>query len=216
MIATGVKQRINKTQINVIMGRMKRCPKCDFLYLDSDQFCDLDGSPLETPETNSEPATSDKQRSSIQEGWKTFAMLIIPGVVFGVILFLVYNWVATQRRMLKSDAVNSAPNSTVSQRPAQQAEPSPVESVTPAPETSRSPAAMASPAKRAFAPPAQLSSKPVSTGTEEKRNMIIRLTDGRTIAADEAWRTKDGIWYRVNGVVTLLKPRQVKAIEKGP
>jgi hypothetical protein len=44
--------------------------------------------------------------------------------------------------------------------------------------------------------------------------MIIRLSDGGTIAADEAWRTKDGIWYRRKGVVTLLKREQVKAIEK--
>jgi hypothetical protein len=195
---------------------MKRCPKCDFLYLDSDQFCDLDGSTLVTPETNSEPAISEKRRSSIQDGWKTFAMLIIPGVVFGVILFLVYNWVTTQRRMLVSDTVNGEPNLTASQQPSPQAEPSPIESATPALDTSRSPAAVASPAKRTAPAPVQLSSKPVSTGTEKKRSVIIRLTDGRTIAADEAWRTKDGIWYRVNGVVTLLKPRQVKAIEKGP
>ncbi|HLE63992.1 MAG TPA: hypothetical protein VI750_12660 [Pyrinomonadaceae bacterium] len=193
---------------------MKRCPQCDFLYLDSDQVCDLDGSPLVTPETNTKPAVSEKRRSSIQEGWKTFAMLIIPGVVFGVILFLVYNWVTTQRRMLVSDAVNSAPNLAVSQQPSKQAEPSPIESATAAPETSRSPVAMASPAKRTVPAPVQLSSKPVSTGTEKKRSMIIRLTDGRTIVADEAWRTKDGIWYRVNGVVTLLNPQQVKAIEK--
>jgi hypothetical protein len=192
---------------------MKRCPKCDFLYLDSDQFCDLDGSPLATVEASSESAISEKRRLSIQESWKTFAMLIIPGVVFGVILFLVYNWVATQRRTLVSD---DAPNLTVSQQPSPRPEPSLIEIATPAPEPLRSPEAKPSPSKSAVHAPMQLSSKPVSTGTGKKRSMIIRLSDGGTIAADEVWRTKDGIWYRVNGVVTLLKPQQVKGIEKRP
>ena len=38
------------------------------------------------------------------------------------------------------------------------------------------------------------------------------LTSGGKIEADEVWRTKDGVWYRRNGIVTLLKAGQVKAI----
>ena len=38
------------------------------------------------------------------------------------------------------------------------------------------------------------------------------LTSGSKIEADEVWRTRDGIWYRRNGMVTLLKRNQVKAI----
>jgi hypothetical protein len=38
------------------------------------------------------------------------------------------------------------------------------------------------------------------------------LTSGGKIDADEVWRTKDGVWYRRNGIVTLLKPGQVKNI----
>jgi len=38
------------------------------------------------------------------------------------------------------------------------------------------------------------------------------LTSGGKIDADEVWRTKDGVWYRRNGMVTLLKRSQVKAI----
>jgi hypothetical protein len=38
------------------------------------------------------------------------------------------------------------------------------------------------------------------------------LTSGGKIEADEVWRTKDGVWYRRNGMVTLLKRGQVKSI----
>jgi hypothetical protein len=41
---------------------------------------------------------------------------------------------------------------------------------------------------------------------------LILLTSGSKIAADEVWRTRDGVWYRRDGIVTLLKQGQVKAI----
>jgi len=41
---------------------------------------------------------------------------------------------------------------------------------------------------------------------------VILLTSGGKIDADEVWRTRDGVWYRKNGIVTLLKPGRVKAI----
>jgi hypothetical protein len=44
--------------------------------------------------------------------------------------------------------------------------------------------------------------------------VIIRLTDGANIEADEAWQTVEGIWYRKGSIVALLNPKQVKAIEK--
>lgn len=42
----------------------------------------------------------------------------------------------------------------------------------------------------------------------------IRLTNGTTLDAEEVWETKEGIWYRRRGLVTLLKRAQVKAFEK--
>jgi hypothetical protein len=41
---------------------------------------------------------------------------------------------------------------------------------------------------------------------------VIILTSGGKIDADEVWRTRDGIWYRKNGMVTLLKAARVKAV----
>jgi hypothetical protein len=36
---------------------------------------------------------------------------------------------------------------------------------------------------------------------------VITLSSGGRIEADEVWRTKDGVWYRRNGIVTLVKRR---------
>jgi hypothetical protein len=41
---------------------------------------------------------------------------------------------------------------------------------------------------------------------------VIMLTSGGKIDADEVWRTRDGVWYRRNGIVTLLKHNRVKSI----
>ena len=41
---------------------------------------------------------------------------------------------------------------------------------------------------------------------------VILLTSGGRIDADEVWRTRDGVWYRRNGIVTLLKHNRVKSI----
>jgi len=49
-------------------------------------------------------------------------------------------------------------------------------------------------------------------GTRQGGKPVITLTSGGKIEADEVWRTKDGVWYRRDGIVTLLKRNQVKAI----
>jgi hypothetical protein len=49
-------------------------------------------------------------------------------------------------------------------------------------------------------------------GTRQGSKPVIVLTSGGKIDADEVWRTRDGVWYRRNGMVTLLKHNQVKSI----
>jgi len=57
---------------------------------------------------------------------------------------------------------------------------------------------------------------PVSTtGVSNKTKSgkpVILLTTGGKIEADEVWRAKEGVWYRREGVVTLLKKERVRAI----
>jgi hypothetical protein len=44
--------------------------------------------------------------------------------------------------------------------------------------------------------------------------VIIRLTNGATIKADEAWEKREGVWYRQAGMVTFLKRSRVRSIER--
>jgi hypothetical protein len=46
--------------------------------------------------------------------------------------------------------------------------------------------------------------------------VIVRLKNGASIRADEAWEKREGIWYRQGGVVTFLKRSQVRTIERLP
>ena len=46
--------------------------------------------------------------------------------------------------------------------------------------------------------------------------VIVRLNNGATIRADEAWEKREGIWYRQGGVVTFLKRSEVRTIERLP
>jgi Zn-finger nucleic acid-binding protein len=44
----------------------------------------------------------------------------------------------------------------------------------------------------------------------------LRLVDGTTISADEAWESEQGVWYRRGGMSHLLTRDRIKAIERGP
>jgi hypothetical protein len=44
--------------------------------------------------------------------------------------------------------------------------------------------------------------------------VIIWLTNGESINADEAWEKREGVWYRKAGVVTFLKRSRVSAIQR--
>lgn len=46
--------------------------------------------------------------------------------------------------------------------------------------------------------------------------VIVRLNNGASIRADEAWEKREGIWYRQGGVVTFLKRSEVRTIERLP
>lgn len=49
-------------------------------------------------------------------------------------------------------------------------------------------------------------------GSRRGGKPVIVLSSGARIEADEVWRTRDGYWYRKNGIVTLLKHGQVKTV----
>jgi hypothetical protein len=107
----------------------------------------------------------------------------------------------------------SAPAVTVAVAQETPAPPSPSPSPSVSPSPSPSPTAKPSPTRVATSH-TTTSLDPVSTSGGSKRGSkpVILLTSGGKIDADEVWRTRDGVWYRKNGIVTLLKSNRVKAI----
>ena len=63
----------------------------------------------------------------------------------------------------------------------------------------------------------RLTASPVSAGApggNSRGPVIVRLNNGASIRADEAWERNEGIWYRQGGVVTFLKRSRVRTIER--
>ena len=194
---------------------MKRCPQCLFLYPDSDEKCDFDQTPLEAVDDSAlDPATGPAQSQTKQR--RTLPVTAVAaGLILGVLVFAIYY--AATRQTQKAIPATEAPVAvapTPSPTAAPSSSPSPV--VSPSPSPTSTPIAKTAAANISTAH-TRATSDPVSTsgpgiGTRQGVKPVIVLTSGGKIDADEVWRTKDGVWYRRNGIVTLLKRGQVKTI----
>jgi hypothetical protein len=190
---------------------MKRCPQCLFLYPESDERCDFDNTPLEAvDEAEIEAATGSNKRGRR----KVVPLLAAVGLMLGVLVFAIYYGVSQLGR--KTSAATQAPVTVASPAPSQAAAtmPSPSPEVSPSPSPSPSPKSSPSNISTSHT---RSTLDPVSTsgpGIAQRQGgkPVIMLTTGGRIDADEVWRTRDGVWYRRNGMVTLLKRGQVKAI----
>ena len=189
---------------------MKRCPQCLFLYPDSDERCDFDKTPLEVIDESALDAAIRPVKRARLPLW------VMIGLILGALVFVSYFAVNYQNRKATVEAatpsVPAAPSPTPATTPSPSAVSSP--SPSPSPSPSQSPKSQAAGVATAHS---RSTSDPVSTsgpgmGTRQGGKPVIVLASGGKIEADEAWRTKDGVWYRRNGIVTLLKTGQVKAI----
>jgi len=182
---------------------MKTCPKCNSTFPDTNKFCDLDGTPL----------VSEAAEGSWRDNWKIL-VIAAAGVAVGVTLFVVY------QLMTREPSSPTSNQATLNQPVPQQAPvmivPPPVsENASPSPSPSPSPSVTPTPVVAAAPTPVQLSSSPLSTGGKSGAGgFTIQLTNGTTVEADDVWETKEGIWYRRHGIVTLLPRQTVQAIEK--
>ena len=186
---------------------MKRCPQCLFLFPDSDSKCDFDQTPLEHIEDSAiETATPPPKR-------RLLPIAAAIGLMLGIVVFAIYYGLSRQQQ--KASAATETPV-TVAPVDAPAASPSAEVSPSPSPSPSIAPSPKASPEKFSTAH-TRSTSDPVSTsgpgmGNRQGGKPVIMLTSGGKIEADEVWRTKDGVWYRRSGMVTLLKRAQVKTI----
>jgi hypothetical protein len=219
---------------------MKRCPQCLFIYPESDTRCDFDNTPLvvvdeteleavtgqqtPTPPTPTPPSTPPrssnkgkrKPRSSSKRPRKFLLVAAAVGVIFGVIAFLAY-YKLTQRtsNLPETQSVASVPVVPTAAPQSPVVAPSPVDTPSPSPSPSATPK---STPERVATAHSSTTVAPVSTsgpgiGKKLGGKPVILLTSGAKIDADEVWRTRDGVWYRRNGLVTLLKHSRVKSIQ---
>jgi len=205
---------------------MKRCPQCLFIYPESDARCDFDNTPLvvvDDAEIDSAtaPAPAKKKRASTSKKGssgskkssrkKGTAITAAVGLALGLTGFSVYYGLSSRAKDVAeiapvAIASTATPQPTpphvqiVSSPLVENAEPSP----TPKPV-----------AERTATSHSRTTVAPVSTsgpGMGKGGKPVILLTTGGKIDADEVWRTRDGVWYRRAGIVTLLKHNRVKAI----
>lgn len=211
---------------------MKRCPQCEFIYPDSDAVCDFDQTSLvlvaesevaAITNTPARPALSDLAATHTKNFEKRKSRKALPiavglGLVLGIVVFSVY--FAVHRQMVPPPIQQS---SNVTPQPvAQMPSPSPSPSTSPSVTESPLPEEGTDKASKSTPPSSKTSTShtttslgPVSTGETVAKNTgqkVILLTSGGKVEADEVWKTKDGVWYRRDGLVTLLKKNRVKAI----
>jgi len=208
---------------------MKRCPQCEFIYPDADAVCDFDQTSLvlvaeseiaaitNTPvrPALAELAATHSKNFEKRKTRKALPIAAALGLVLGMVVFGVY--FAVHRQMVPPPVQQSS-NVTpqpVAQLPSPSPSPSPSVTESPTPEegtdkTSKS----TTPSSKISTSHTTTSLGPVSTGETEakKTGQVILLMSGGRVEADEVWKTKDGVWYRRDGLVTLLKKNRVKAI----
>lgn len=216
---------------------MKLCPQCDFIYEDDQLFCDMDGrelvhnfAPIGTEQgvvrptriTIDLPAKSHSRRSR---------SLIFAGVALTALLSVIY--VAQLRPSVSNTDRFASQSSTGSTSHDARLQPSVSAAESPSPIFN---AALSEPpslkagdagddstlsrtqalASRAALAGDRLAANPIAaraTSSNSRGPVIVRLNNGSSIKADEAWETREGVWYRQAGMVTLLKRSQVRTIE---
>ena len=203
---------------------MKRCPQCQFIYLNSDEWCDFDQTPLvsiddETVEaaisTNSAKSSAPTAGSSVLR--RRLPQLIV--ILAGAFLLIIGLGFAAVYLVLKARANEAAVNQVkpvqlpVIERPST----SPVVSTTiveptPEPTPKTVPTPNHTTVSKAAVSIGPVSTSGVSTSGKSGGKPVILLTTGGKIEADQVWRAKEGVWYRRNGIVTLLKRERVRAI----
>lgn len=204
---------------------MKRCPQCLFIYPDSDSRCDFDNTPLvvaddaEIEAATSQPAPPAQPNKPRPPKKSKRKLLVVTSVVVLALCFVMVAYFAlNSRRDRKPQTVATigVPAGPIVRPPQPEpvVAPVPLEAASPSP----SPVEPAKPAAQRIATAhSNTTATPVSTsgpglGKKLGGKPLILLTSGGKIEADEVWRTKDGVWYRRDGIVTLLKQGRVKAI----
>ena len=215
---------------------MKKCPECEELFEDDQNFCDIDGTALIDEvvmlRTTLQEATGDlPETKSSNSGfsWSTATVGVLAGIVLclGAYLAKLAMFPDSEPPNQKPSAVRRQPVTNplfaqpIPARPQATAEPaaepSPAieeeqPSEVPPPTEESSPAKIETVAKH-------VNNGPISTGTKrsgEVEHAIITLKDGTSVAADAAWEDGQGIWYRRGGLVSFVERDRVETVTAPP
>lgn len=175
---------------------MKHCPKCGFLYLDSDQVCDLDQTPLITDDVGSDVGVIEKPEQKPGQlslsaavhqrklNLKTVLAATVAGLIIGLMLLLSYQRMrptlqasqappTSQARASQASRViqiaQQASNEAAAKARAQQESQIPTDdNASPAAKPSSSTTAKTTPSARPDSARLRVSSNPVSTSDVTK------------------------------------------------
>jgi hypothetical protein len=211
---------------------MKLCPQCDFIYEDDQGFCDMDGKELvHDSASQAVDPTALSKLSTNRSRSKRVPALLAGAAVLAALLSVIY---LVQRHLSqltpRSEAV-AIPIQSLQQPNANEPNPqtSPANYISET-ETSQllqpADASLPSAGTDDTSADASITNAPHIRATEASARaaadvsanrsgtVIVRLTNGATIKADDAGATKTGFWYRQGGMVTFLERNQVRAIER--
>ena len=217
---------------------MKRCPECYAAYVDSEKFCELDGSTLLVDPAvmatsvdddgpiarEGSPRLSLNQHNQQREVWFVAVAGVLAGIVVcvgGYLAYGLFNAESGHKEPAAPAYVSRNPEPiTLTPRPqAPRPETTPSPEATLPPENDASPEPQPSPTAETSTVAARLNQGPVSTGQRRKDSQdtaavqtIIELNDGSAIEVDAAWEDSQGVWYRRGGMVAFVESQRVKAI----
>ena len=212
---------------------MKRCPECLFIYPDSDTRCDFENTllvavdesvieavtdqpPKKTKRKRTTRKRTTQKRTTKKRPGKATALTAIIGLLLGLSAFAIY-YRATHHKSTTLTHNSTATTPNTAQLPAPpitraQTQATPITPPIPLPTPTQFPTSKPA-TERVATAHTTTTANPISTsGPVKNGKTTILLTTGSKISADEVWRTRDGVWYRRDGIVTLLKRGQVKAI----
>lgn len=205
---------------------MKRCPQCEFIYPDSDKVCDFDHTTLveateseiaqitNTPERPklSDLASTHSQSFESRKTGRALPIAAASGLILGIAIISGY---LTLQHLLDPQAGAQIEPLAVELITVEKPTPTPTASIveSPSPDpASAVPSKLDPRTSQITTAHSRPSVGPISTAGNSSKSQVIVLTTGNKVEADQVWRTKDGVWYRKDGIVTLLKKNRVKAI----
>lgn len=200
---------------------MKLCPQCAFIYEDDQGVCDMDGKEL-VPDPASGTVNQNVSSPKLSRSGRTRASRLTAVFAGAAVLTALLSLTYLAQRYQARKSYAAIPLQPLSQPSARETSPqaSPANSisnmVTDAALSATANDAAASTTKPSLTDPA-LASAPAAAnapGANSSAPVIVRLTNGGSIKADDAGTTGNRVWYRQGGMVTFLKRSQVRAIER--